>query len=524
MSAGARRPRRRVRNVIGVATAALVVAGVGVAGRAVPAERPSSTPPPEAVVGKTSSVCTPDTLGSAEHSGAGSRVIAAAATKRSSSPTGKLTVGALDGSDSGGATVQAGTARLIDEPEHSLVLTADQEMAAVSAGMVFGSARTGKDRGLSLAPCTRPAVDQWFTGLAAGGQLTSRLVLTNPDDRQAEVELAMYGQHGRLQVPGTSSIKIPARTRRTVSLADLLTDGDRDQSTKDQSTNGTSRKGKSKKTEQNLVTVHVRARSGRIAAIARDRRSDAGTPMGAAWHAASATPAKEQVLPAVPGGGGSRTIMITNPNDRRAQVRFTVLGKDGRFTPAGADTVSVGGNSSATVDLATGLAEQTGTVVLRSDQPVTAAARSSWPAGSGSGKKHGDIAVQPPEQPIRGFGVLPAAAIPGTTGVLALSNAGSATTKVSVTVAGLDGEPRTRHKLLIPAGSTIEQKIDPGGPAYAVVRSGSEADVYGGITLHRSGTDRKAKFRHYGLTTAALIAPDEASKAPPATSDPHVAR
>lgn len=389
--------------------------------------------------------------------------------------------------------------------------------------MVYGSDHSGKDRGLSLGPCASPVVDQWFAGLGATAQSDSRLVLTNPDTRQAEVDLDVYGKHGRLQVPGTTGMKIPAGQHRVVSLPDMINDA----GTKD---------GEKKAADTGDIAVRVRASSGRVAAIARDRRSDDGMPNGAAWHPSSAAPAKHQLIPAIPGGDGSRKVTITSPNRRRTDVKVRALGADGPFTPAGADAVSVGADSSKTVDVAKGLATHPGALRISSERPVTAAARAIRPAPTRkSGETgQGDIAIQTAQRPIRGFRVLPAAVMPDTTSELALGNAGDTATTVTVELFTLDGSRSSaRKKLSIGAGSTIKRSMNEAGPGYLVVRSAPSAAVQGGITLKRpiprgtstSGANRdKGSRSRRGLASAALITPHVPATAPRVVHGFHVAQ
>ena len=53
------------------------------------------------------------------------------------------------------------------------------------------------------APCLAPGTEHWFVGVGRPKSDRTELVLTNPDDAQAEVDLRFYGQDGRVVVPGS---------------------------------------------------------------------------------------------------------------------------------------------------------------------------------------------------------------------------------------------------------------------------------------------------------------------------------
>ena len=88
--------------------------------------------------------------------------------------------------------------------------------------MMFSQARSGSLSGLMAAPCTPPNTEHWFVGVGASADYRTELVLTNPDDGQAEVDLRFYGRNGIVVVPGSPGLIIDGRTSRTVSLQSLV--------------------------------------------------------------------------------------------------------------------------------------------------------------------------------------------------------------------------------------------------------------------------------------------------------------
>ena len=500
-----RRSTLRALTGTAVAIVAAAAAGaIGVAGNLVPVQHADPVAAAVPVQGRTSSVCTTGTVsngdgpansssnGSSNGSDSAESHVYAATTHAAAGAAGTLTGRSL-GDGNGGAPVlsidRQGQSKIIDHPDKSLVLVADGAMAGASAGMVYGSTGNGEDRGLSLGPCTAPVVEQWFTGLGAADGYRSELVLSNPDDRQAEVDLAFFGPTGPIGVPGASGLIIPAGSSRTLSLEDLLgkVDGD--------------------------ISVRIKASVGRVAAIARDLRSGAkNLPTGADWHPASAAPARSQIIPAIPGGSGYRKLVIFNSGRRRADAKIEILGPDGPFAPAEAATVSVDGQSSTSVDVASGLAKTIGTIRVVSDQRVVSAVQSERPGG----KSASDIAVSTAQTPIAGIGIAPAAVVDGSKTEFVISNGGDKISTADVTLYNTDGVSSYHERIPVPAGGSIERRVSQAGPAFLVVRTPSGSSLYGGFTLQQSSGDVA------GLAAAAFVTPALAGQARTPVQDPQV--
>jgi hypothetical protein len=484
----------RLRGWIAVGAAAVLVAAVGVGGHFLPAQQAEKAAAGQPLVGRTTSVCTTGTLNSGNGSDSTESQVYGVSAKTGSGKDGSLVGRELGTTDSGNPALSVttqGEGKIVSAPKNAVELTADGIMASSSAGMVYGISDTGEDRGLSLGPCATPAVDQWFTGLGATDELRSQLVLTNPDDKQAEVDLDFYGPKGSLSVPGGSGLLIPAGRSRTLSLPDLL--------------------GK----VSGSITIHVHASIGRISAMARDLRTeDSGNPSGVDWHPASTAASTSQIIPAVPGGPGTRQLSISNTSDRRAKVKIEILGPQGPFTPVGTSQVDVGAHSATTVDVAKGLAQQIGTVRVTSDQPVLTSIRSERPGSS----KPNDIAVETSQPAINGTGIAPAAVVDGSETELAISNGGTGSTTVRVQLFNLDGVSLYDEKIPIVGGASIERRVTQAGPAYLVVAAPEGSQVYGGITLRQQTGDV------YGLASAALITPALAGSARTSEINPHVAQ
>lgn len=485
--------RSAIRGWVAVGVAVVVAAAIGLGGQFLPTQQQPAAKAEQALVGRTTAVCTTGTVNSSDSGDSAESQVYGVAAKGAAGGTGSLVGRELGDAGSGSPALSVNTqgqGKIVSATKKPIELTADGTMAGSSAGMVYGHAASGEDRGLSLGPCADPAVDQWFTGLGATDALRSQLVISNPDDKQAQVDLDFSGPKGELTVPGGSGLLIPAGRTRTLSLPDLLgnTDGD--------------------------ITVRVHASIGRVSAIARDLRSDGDKPSGVDWHPASVPATTAQVIPAVPGGPGKRQLVINNAGDRRASVKIEILGPQGPFTPVGNNEATVEAHSTTSVDVAQGLAGQVGTVRVTSDQSVLTALRSERPGTS----KPNDIAIETSQPAINATGIVPAAVVDGSETELAVSNGGEDPVKVEVALFNMDGVSLYDEKIPIVAGGSIERRVTQAGPAYLVVKAPDGAQVYGGVTLRQQTGDV------YGLASAALITPGLAGAARTSTDDPRVAQ
>lgn len=461
-----------------VAVALVVLGGTVLQPQAAPF-RSSQAP----LVGRTSTVCT--TLPAAE----ATATVSAVAIRKAPGREGTLT-GLPVGSSSPVLTVdRQGFGEQQIAPEAPVVLTGDGVMATAGSGMMTSRATTGEQSGLMAAPCTAPATEHWFVGVGASASYRSELVLTNPDAGQAEVDLRFYGRNGVVVVPGSPNLVIEGGASRTVSLDTLVT-------------------------VEGPLTVSVRASSGRVSAVALDRRSVDFEPTGADWQVPAVAPARSVVIPGIPEGAGSRTLVVANPGTVRAEVTVSVLGVDGAFAPAGAETVEVPPESTAEVSVAEGLAGAAAGIELTSDQPVTGSVVSEAIGADALP----DMAVQSAAGPIVRTGVVPLVHLEKTDAQLVLSNGGDDDVPLSFEVFGYDGVKIDDDDVLLVPHATATRRLDVGEAAYLVVTAPAGASVVGGVTfLASSGSIA-------GVATVPVVSPDVAARAPQVEFDPTVAR
>ncbi len=467
------------RRTLTVVIAVVAVALLAVGGTLLPVQSATfrSSPPP--LVGRTSTTCTP-----AVEPGAKAN-LAVAAIRQAPGREGRVSAAQVGGGAVDVRLTEQGRGQLLPGPAQPTIVQSEGVMATAAGAMMFSRANSGSLTGLMAAPCGPPSTEHWFVGVGATDDFRTDLVLTNPDEGQAEVDLRFYGRTGLVVVPGSPGLVIEGRSSRTVSLRALVE-------------------------AQGPLTVAVRASVGRVSAMALGRRSDGLDPRGADWQPSSVPPATSLVIPAVPESAGRRSLTVVNPGRERAEVAVELLGIEGPFAPAGAEAMVVAPESSATVDLAAGLAGQAGNVRLTSTRPVTAAVESL----SSEDDEEPDLAVQPAVAPVNRAGIVPLAIVAGLDAEFTLGNGGPAEVNVSFEVVSYAGASLRQDDIVIVPGGSATRRLTSPAPAFLVVRAPSGSAVYGGVNY--TGSLGGAA----GLTSVPVTSPDRAGLAPQATFDP----
>lgn len=447
---------------------------------ATPAGTPVPTPTP-----------TPTFSAGAENAARGDVAAVASGSKPTATPApeGRLTLSRL-GADKTDLTIdQQGRGATLDQAAAPVLMLSEGSMATTASGAVLSDNSDGPEAGLEAAPCLPPTTSAWFPGLASGSDDRTELVLSNPDDAQAEVDLRFYGRTGRVVVPGSPGVVVAARSSRSISLTSLVD-------------------------AEGPLSASVSATVGRVSAVARRIRTDGNRPAGADWVVPAATPALTAVIPAVPGEDGSRELVVTNPSTVRATVQVKVLGLQGPYAPVGAESLVLAPESSGTVSLREGLAGGAAGVEVTGDQPVTAAVTST----SSRRGAQVDIAVQSASPALVRTGVSAIATSDGTDSELVLSNGGDTDAQVRFDVLSYDGVVLRTDSVLIAADGSATRRLASPAPSYVVVHVPDGSSVVGGVVLTR-GEGAVA-----GLSTIPLTSPDVASRAPRVEMDPAAGR
>ena len=168
------------------------------------------------LVGRTTTICTTSAPPSGEP--AGKTQVSAVSIREAPNREGLLTASTLKSKPSELKLTEPGKGAQLSGVTSPVMITADGVMASTSSAVIVGDVMEGPEVGIKAAPCLAPATSHWFSGLGATDADRTDLILTNPDDAQAQVDLRFYGRNGRIVVPGSPGVLIKAHESRTVSL------------------------------------------------------------------------------------------------------------------------------------------------------------------------------------------------------------------------------------------------------------------------------------------------------------------
>lgn len=251
----------------------------------------------------------------------------------------------------------------------------------VGAGLLAGaqtqSAATDTIAGLAVASCREAVAESWLVGGSTALGRVTLVLLANPTDVAATVDLRVYGEAGPVEAPSAVGLQVPAHGQRVVSLAGLAPN-------------------------VGSPVVHVTAAGGRIAASLQQTSIDGLVPAGVALVGASAAPAQSQQIPGVlVTGGGVAVDEDHAEGDAFPALRLFAPGEVPAVVTIGVVSESGGGGTSAEVNLQPGqvtdvplgeLAAGPYSVEIEADTPVVAAARSVIPSEAGSAQAPDGVA------------------------------------------------------------------------------------------------------------------------------------
>jgi Family of unknown function (DUF5719) len=472
-------PRRRVIALGAVLVALLFIVG---GGTLLGQERAASNAGRTPLVGRTTTICTTSAAPSGEP--AGKTEVSAVSVREAPGRTGLLTGSTIKSKPSELKLTEPGKGAQQSGVTSPVVISADGSMASASSAVIVGDVMDGPEVGLKAAPCLAPATSHWFSGLGATDADRTDLILSNPDDAQAQVDLRFYGRSGRVAVPGSPGVLIRAHESRTVSLSSLVE-------------------------VEGVLSVAVQASEGRVTAVAKRTQTDQLKPAGVEWQIPSASPSTVVVIPGVPEGPGERELVVTNPSRTRARVAVQILGFQGPYEPSGAASLDVPPESTATVSLEDGLARQAASVKLTSNLPVTGSVTSTSRRG-GAGI---DLAVQSAAVPLIRSGVSAVATSNVSDSELIVSNSGDGDVQLSFEVLSYEGVRLRTDDVVLGPNSTATRRLNSPAPSYLVVKVPDDSSIVGGVVLTQPDRDVA------GLATIPLGSPDLASRAPATRPD-----
>lgn len=336
--------------VIAIAITALVVAG----GWFIQLRTPVAEPPPLAIepIGSSVLIC-PEPGANAE---LGVRVTAAVVPGQpgQDAGSGSARLETLPGKTSAEAAI-VGPGGQVEIDAFGEKLPPIRAIAVGSYAPGFIADQWGRDprgtgRGLASTACAPAASEFWFVGGGSVVGRQTRVVLVNPDENAAVVDVLIYGTGGLLDAPGGRGLVVPPGSRLAVRL-DALTPGEKS------------------------TAFHVIARTGRIGAAIDDQQMSGLQSVGADWISPAAVPATTVYVPGVLPGLGARVLSVVAPGEDDAIVNIRIISSIGTFAPAERDRVQVPAGTVISVDMSTVTGGQPVTLELTSDQPIVAGMR-----------------------------------------------------------------------------------------------------------------------------------------------------
>lgn len=328
----------------------------------------------------------------------------------------------------------------------------------------------GSSRGLAGLRCQAPTTEAWFVGgtTQVGDSLT--LVMANPDDTTALVDIEVWTSDGPADPRPGRGISINGRTRAAFGLDQIAPD-------------------------KEWLAVHVVVQRGRVAAAVRHARLDGRTPKGVEWVPQAQPPATVVVVPGLPKGPGRRILMVTNPGLDPTIVSFQLTTSDGQFVPTGLDALEVPAGTTVATELAPLTDKYPATVkVVSAGGPVVAGAF-VYDLQDGPVR---EIAYAGSALPLSGPALLTDLVINRPTESTLLLTALDADATVDVTpvaIVGVDGALPPAKRVTVPGGRTTAVKLSTFLPPGATGRLAVEvrpvagsAPVYASRYLRERGS------------------------------------
>jgi hypothetical protein len=242
----------------------------------------------------------------------------------------------------------------------------DTAVAAAESTLVD----TDELRGLAAAECGRAERTAWLVGGSTQVGRTTWIVLTNPGEVDATVDLTVWGERGLIEAPGTSGIIVAAGSQRALPLAGIAVD-------------------------EPSPVIAVESSGGSIAAHLQQSIVRGLEPSGVALVGALERPSTRHVIPALPVVGGQlaleratgddagdalTTLRMLVPGDTDSEVTVTLRPSDGGTGQVITTTVGAG----AVLDLPlTDLPDGDWAVTVDATEPLVVAGRTTVGGSSG---------------------------------------------------------------------------------------------------------------------------------------------
>lgn len=314
----------------------------------------------------------------------------------------------------------------------------------VAPGVVATRAGTGR-----VSACSQPAPETWFTGVGAGPEHASTLVLVNPDRGPAVADVFVLGPDGLREVPALRGIRVGGGRTTELDLSKVVP-------------------------TQDPLAVRVVVSRGRLGGHVVDRLD----PLGRARASRQWLPGQGEARETswVLGLGTTptdRTLTVANPTADTARVELRLVTQRSEFATQGLPEIEVAAESVVEVDVSRVLRSRAakGALGLRLDAtgPVTASLRSA-----SDGQLSHAVAGEPVTE--RAVTTLPVGAKQLVVG--GISDPGILTWRVR----GVDGawseperlevDPGTAQRIPLPRGGTLLEVVVDRAELVAAVELG----------------------------------------------------
>lgn len=375
---------------------------------------------------------------------------------RTAESAGAVTVAAaqdtVSGPDAAEAQATSLTGATTDGSGDATVFRAPPRDRIATPYAAAGSATAASDDliGFSASACRPPLAESWLVAGASTTGANDLVVLGNPGDVAATVELSVYGAQGASTPPAGSGIVVPPGGQRVIPLAGLLL-GEESPVVR-------------------VVATGAPVRASLQASLTRvllPGGSDQAAPLGQA--ATSLVVPGVQVLTTGEGDAGTVLRLLSPGAEASATVTVTAVGA---ATPAeDPRTLSLPAGTPTSLDLS-GLAPGAYTVSVAATQPIVGAVWSTTGFGEGA-----DFAWYSPAPAFTTPGLIAVAPGAGGSVVFAADPAGGPASVTLTPQAG--GAPVT---VAVPAGGTVAVPADAG-----VYELAPDAPVHAGVSYAAPG-------------------------------------
>lgn len=271
-----------------------------------------------------------------------------------------------------------------------ITLSAQGPIASGLVGEQLSRGNKTADRGWAEARCEAPRSDQWFVGAGTTPGDTPVVVLANPADTRAIATVTVLTPTGLIAAPVGGNLVLAPHAVQTLNLTTLAP--------------GVA-----------VTAVHIITQTGEVSAAVRDIRTNGTTLLGNDWVPLG-EPSPDLTVAGVPGvvvGAQPRRLLyIGVPGSADATVRVTVTTSSGTYVPVGLDSLAVGAQTIATVDLGKVLGSRPGSVHITTEpgvdnQPVPVVAGVLVDAASTMGTGIHEFAFLGPAGSITGPALIP---------------------------------------------------------------------------------------------------------------------